>query len=170
MRGSVLLAARRKAILEHWRDTIFATYPGPTADLLRKGKDRFRNPAGDAIRRGTEGVLDGLIRGAPRDEIADALDAIVRLRAVQEFAPAQAVAFVFGLKPAVRAALGPEGEQGEAAALAEIDGAVDALALTAFDLYAACREKILEIRLAESRARLGKTLERAEARVLTTED
>jgi hypothetical protein len=152
------LATRREAILALWRRAIFESYPGPTADLLRRGKDRFRNPAGDAIRRGTEEVLDALIRGASRDELAGPLDRIVRLRAVQDFAPSAAVAFVFDLKRAIRAAEAADGDD-----LAVLDRTVDGLALLAFDLHSACREKIGEIRVAEARARLGRRLERAEA-------
>ena len=44
------------AILEGWRRRIFETYAAPTADFLRRGGNRFRNPVADAIRRGTEEV------------------------------------------------------------------------------------------------------------------
>lgn len=158
MKGTAVPEDRRGPILEAWRRRIFKTYAGPTADFLAKGGDRFRNPAADAIRRGTEETLAAFFAKAPREELARALDGIVRLRAVQDFPPSGAVGFVFALKDAVREAAGADA----AAALA---GRIDDLALVAFDVYAACRQRIADIRVAEAKARLGQLLKRAERKV-----
>lgn len=158
MKAPAAPQARRTEILEAWRRRIYATYEGPTADFLAKGGDRFRNPAADAIRRGTEATLDAFFARAPREDLARALDGIVRLRAVQDFLPSGAVDFVFGLKDAVREAAGAD-------AAAELSERIDALALVAFDVYAACRQRIADVRVAEAKARLGQLLERAERKV-----
>jgi hypothetical protein len=155
-----LLADRREAVLADWRERIFADYPPGAADQWRREKDRFRNPVGSTIAAGTEAILDALIDGAGPDGLRAAADGIVRLRAVQELPPSRAVSFAFALKGAVRKALGREAAGREAEVERLLD-AIDALALTAFDLYSECREKISEIRVREAQARVYKLAERA---------
>lgn len=149
MRRQEALASVRPAVLERWFETVLATYPAETAAFIRREKDRFGNPVGHALRTGLERLYDGLGTEAPAGELAPALDGIVRIRAVQEFAPSAAVAFVPGIKAILRAeltgaALAPEEWAG-------IDAAVDRLALLAFDVYMQCRERLFEIRLREIR-------------------
>ena len=79
------------------------------------------------------------------------LDGIVRIRAVQDFAPSQAVSFIFVLKGVVRGELKNELlENRFSEELAAFDSAVDVLALFAFDIYMKCREKIYELKAKEA--------------------
>ena len=108
--------------------------------------------------RSTVAVLDGFLAGAERDAVSPGLDELVRLRAVREFSPAESVGFVFGLKAALREVL-----QGEVrtADLAGLDRRVDELALLAFALYVACREKVYELRAKMMRDRSYMLVRRA---------
>ncbi len=75
------------------------------------------------------------------------LDRIVRVRAVQEFTPSEALGFVFLLKKAVRQTLAQDlHSQDLSEELLTWESRIDKLALLSFDLYLQCRETIFEIR------------------------
>jgi hypothetical protein len=88
----------------------------------------------------------------------ESLDRIVRIRAVQDLSPSQAVEFVFLLKRAVRE------ELGEALAkqvdLSALHAWIDGLALQAFGLFVECRQRIYELRVREIKRRASTLLER----------
>jgi hypothetical protein len=148
-----LLSKRKKAILDRCLNLLFDTYPHDSVALLKNQQDPFANPVGSTFRRELEIILDGLITSTDLKNLIPSLDAIVRIRAVQEFPPSDALAFMVHLKKAIREQLkgvqtGPELLND----LARLDLRIDELTLTAFDLYVTCREKIAEIRVGEARA------------------
>jgi hypothetical protein len=153
------LAARREPVLERWFQAVLATYPEETARFLASGADPFANPVGHTVREGLGRLYDRFVADGPVSELSSAIDGIVRIRAVQEFAPSAAVGFVYTLRGILReeladAALDPSGQ-------ARLESGIDRLALVAFDVYMQCREKIFEIRVREIKesqllaARLG---------------
>lgn len=154
-----LLAASRSAVLQRWFQLIVDSYPAGVARFLATEPDRFANPVGRTIRERCADLLDGLLAGQADQELIPALDDIVRIRAVQDFAPSQAVGFVFLLKRALREETGERSpELGRE--VAALENRVDALACLAFDIYVSCREKIYEIKANELRNRTFKLLER----------
>jgi hypothetical protein len=170
-----ILAAKRHAIIQEWLARTARTYPEHMSRFLLQERDPFRNPVGHTLREGLPVLLDGLLGGADAATVESVLDGIVRIRAVQDFTPAQAVAFIFLLKPVIRdARSGPPHpscapwkggeEKGEGVApveaLAALDARVDELALLAFDLFMRCRERMSEIRVGEARRRVGLLLKR----------
>jgi hypothetical protein len=127
----------------------FGSYPEPSVQKLRAAGDFFSNPAGQTIARGLPRVLEALLEGRGDEALKAELDPVVRLRAVQEFTASEAVSFVFLLKESARGVPGIPGGNFDL-----FDRQVDRLALLAFDVYAACREKLYEIRLNEARRRV----------------
>ena len=148
-----LLRRKRPAILQRWRELLLETYAPDASRFFQEERDPFANPVGATISQALAGLYDELLLGAPAERISPRLEDIIRIRAVQDFSPSQAVGFVFLLKAALREQLAGE-EQGPAMAqeLAEFDSRIDALALLAFDLYQQCREQIFEIRVKEAKA------------------
>ncbi|MGC8605690.1 MAG: RsbRD N-terminal domain-containing protein, partial [Desulfomonilaceae bacterium] len=74
-----------------------------------------------------------------------------------------AVGFIFFLKKSIRESVHEEMSKdsilvGEVLA---VESRVDSLALTAFDVYMKCREKLFEIRAMEIRNRTSRILDRA---------
>jgi hypothetical protein len=134
-----------QASLDKWIARTIESYPAQTHSYLRSEDDPFRNPVGHALRENLGTLLRELLGAMDNDAIAPALDALIRLRAVQDFSPSDAVRFVFDLRAVVREVSG------------QVDGAlqsrIDALALMAFDQYMICREQISELRLKEIRFR-----------------
>jgi hypothetical protein len=158
---SKLLAEKRAAILERWRKRIQETYPTDVSRRIGSVADPFANPVGNAIAQGTEALLDGLSRGAPLDELTPHLDELIKIRAVQDFTPSQAVAFVFLLKDSLAEGLSKElRDHAVVKAFLELESRIDALAGAAFDIFMRCRERIYEIKAKEIQNRAYKLLER----------
>ena len=100
--------------------------------------------------------MDALIAGSGREAMMEALDPVIRIRAVQAFTPSKATAFVFSLKQIVRDCL--SGESGD---MVPLDRRIDEMAMAAFDLFMGCREKIYELKATESRNQFFGSLKRA---------
>jgi hypothetical protein len=157
------LKEKKPDILKKWFDGIAGTYPGDTASFLKKQKAQFTNPVGYTLSEGMDGLFEGLLQGLLPDEVSRFLDSIVRIRAIQDFSPSEAVTFIFHLKKVVRQELGSEilAQQGASEELAAFESAIDDLALYAFDLYMKCREKIYELKANEARNMTFRLLQQA---------
>ena len=147
-----LLTRTRPAVLQRWRDLLLESYAPDASRFFREQGDPFANPVGATVSRTLAGLFDELLAGAEPERIAPLLDDLIRLRAVQDFSPSQAVGFVFQLKRAVREQLAGV-ETPPWPELAEFEGRIDRLALLAFDLYLQCREQIFQIRVKEVKTR-----------------
>ena len=135
-----LLLQKKAAILERWRHLILDTYPADSSRFLKQEKDRFANPIGSIISEGTEALYTELIGGMNLDRLVACLDSIIRVRAVQDFSPSQATAFIFLLKKAVREELESEIRENQIfQELLEFESRIDKLALLALDIYMKCR-------------------------------
>jgi hypothetical protein len=145
-----LLRTKKDAIVQRWLEEVFASYPEDSAAAFRRQKDPFANPVGCSLRVGTQGILEALVEGQDAEKTCRYLHEIIKIRAVQQFTPSQAVGFVFGLKDAIRAELGKEVKDAALAAeLADLEGRIDRIALAAFDVFVQCREQVCELRIAE---------------------
>jgi len=137
------LTAKRRAIVDEWLARTLEAYPEHTASFLARGEDPFSNPVGHAFKEAFPVLVDELLGGMDLARIAPLLDQVVKIRAVQDFTPSQAVAFVFLLKKVIREELKSDG-------LAAVEDRIDEMALLAFDLYLKCRERIYAIKVNES--------------------
>jgi len=160
------LQENRSAIVDQWFETVVGTYQEETRGPLRRQNAPFTNPVGLNTMQGLEGLFDGLLKGMMPSETSRFLDAIVRVRAVQDFAPSEALRFIFQLKTVVRSKLGATLQEPAAAEeLVVFESAIDDLALFAFDLYMQCREKIYDIKAKEARNMTFRLLQ--EAKIIT---
>ncbi len=157
-----LLSERRSVILEKWFDGILETYPTETASFLRKQKNRFTNPVAYQVRQGIEGLFQELLEGIDSEKVSTFLDRIIRVRAVQDFSPSQAVAFIFVLKKVIREELKSEiRENGLTEELLKFESKIDELILLSFDIYMKCREKVYELKVSETKRILYSLLRKA---------
>jgi len=159
------LQDRKDAIVQRWLEDVLATYSEDGARAFGRERDPFANPVGHSLREGTRGILEALLDGMDTETISRHLVDIIKIRAVQQFSASQAVAFVFQLKMAIR------GEVGSATsdpALTEelrvLDAQIDRIGLAAFDIYAQCREQLLELRISEVKRNVAWTIERLNRR------
>jgi len=145
-----LLEERKDTIVERWVDAVLSAYPSESAVLFQAQKDPFSNPLGHSVREGTRGIFQTILDGMDSEDLRIHLDKIVRIRAVQQFTPSEALSFVFSLRSIVREVI-PEAETDahHRQGLAEMDRKIDEVALAAFELYAARREEVSQLRINE---------------------
>jgi len=166
-----LLSGQKDAIVERWLDGLIKSYPADTTRFLRTEKDRFANPLGQNLTRGIHALVDVLLQNGPADQLARALDGIIRIRAVQELSTAQALGFVFGLKDvvhqlcaeAIRAGGLEQAQRG-------FEREVDELALLAFEIYLGCKKQLYELRVNEMKRKTAKLVERMNQKGWLTEE
>lgn len=166
-----LLSDKRSIILGNWCDAVISGYPQDTSNFIRKNDNRFANPVGHTIHDSFGHILDALLRGAGPEASTVYLDNIVRIRAVQDFSPSQAVSFMFTLKKVVRdivaQAMADEVQRDE---LALLDEQIDALALASFEIYMQCREKLYDIKANELKNMTFRLLQKAQKMGLDSSD
>ena len=157
-----LLEENKPVILSRWFNSILETYPADTKQFLRTKKNQFDNPVAHRISSGIEGIFSQIIGEAAENDVSPFLDKVIRVRAVQDFAPSQAVAFIFDLKRLVREVLGEKIREGQLSEdLWRFEGEIDKIGLLALDIYMKCREEIYEVRVKEVKRSVNRLIERA---------
>ncbi len=157
-----LLREKRAVILKRWFDLILETYPSETSSFLKKQKNQFSNPVGHTISEGIEGLFDGLLDESGTDGISPFLDNIIRVRAIQEFTPSEAIGFIFLLKKVIRESLQREIRDHRLYdELEGLDSRIDDLVRISFDIYMQCRERLYELKADEVRRMTFRLLQRA---------
>lgn len=151
----------RSAIVQKWFDRIVRTYPVNSQKFIKDQKDRFANPVGSTILQGIEGLYVQLLGEMDAEKVTKYLDPVMRIQAVQDFSPSQALSFIPSLKGIVREELrGKIPEMRLVEELLEFETKIDQLTLLAFDNYMKCREEIYAIRVQELRSRSVEVMER----------
>ena len=148
-----LLEKKKKTILDKWFNSILDTYPADGARAFKQDKDRFSNPIGYTISQEIGTLYEAALHGTSSDDVRTSLDNIIRIRAVQDFAPSQAISFIYLLKKIVRDELENEIRENRLIKeLLEFESRIDELALLALDIYVGCREKVYELTVKEVKA------------------
>jgi hypothetical protein len=156
------LLEKKSAILKRWFDSILETYPSDTKQFLRTKKDRFENPVAHRISSGIEGIFGQILNDAKVEDASPFLDKVIRIRAVQDFPPSQALAFIFDLKRLVREEVSGDTRKGQLSEeLLRLEQKIDEMGLLALDIYMKCREEIYELRVNEVKRSVGRLIERA---------
>jgi hypothetical protein len=151
-----LLSQKKSLILDKWLQVLFNSYPPETAIFLKKEKDQFDNPVGYRTSEGIKGLYEALLREMAPEQVNVYLDEVIRIRAIQEFSPSQALAFIFLLKNVIREELAQElKEEHLEGEMLELESRIDGLALLGFDVYTKRREMLHEIRVNEVKKRIS---------------
>ncbi len=149
-----LLAKKKKTILHQWFNRVLETYPVDMRIFFRQHTDPFANPVGSTILAGLEGLFDELLGKGNPEKIRSLLDGILRIRAIQDLSPSQAVVFLPLLKGVLKAEIGEEVRKNRLyEEWLELESRIDDFLLLAFDLYMGCREKIFQLKTQELRSR-----------------
>ncbi len=136
-------------IVEKWIGKLADADPPLSSALRAVDPDPFRNPVAYAIRQSLAQLWEQLQGNMNSDTIDSALDAVLRIRAVQDVSPSQAVGFVIQLRSVLR-------EAPATFDLPLLESRIDQLSLAAFDKYMQCREQAFAARLHEAE-RLSRT-------------
>ena len=158
---ATILEEGRAELCAQWAESADAIYPFAAAGLLRTQRDAFANPIGGRTRAVASLILTGIITSDCDDELRGGLEEFLRVRAVQEMTPEEALAPVFAFKELFRQYLKSENipvTWDLRAQLTELESRIDALALLAFGIYTHCRDALHEVRLNDIRRRHSQIL------------
>jgi len=149
-----LLLDKKSIIITKWFNYLCHEYPDKTVELLKSDKSQFANPVGSNMHDGLQGIFEELLQDMGFEKMHIYLDKIIRIKAVQDFSPSKAIAFIFILKRVIREELHSQlGEEVMYKELAVIEKRIDDIALVAFEVYSKCRETIYQIRIDEVKKR-----------------
>ena len=166
-----LLEERRDTILQRWEEVVLSAYPADSAALFRSQQDPFANPLGHSVREGTRGVFQTILDGMDQEKLRTHLDQIIRIRAVQQLTPTEALSFVFSLRSIVRDVIPEAGADARhRAGLTSFDEKIDEVAMAAFEIYAAMREEVSQLRVNEVKRQVSWVLEKMNRRKEGLED
>jgi len=156
------LTDNHHAICAQWAESIIKTYPEEGAKFFSGSANQFANPVGHTFRNNVERIYQMLISDADIAECSTHLDGILRIRAVQGFAPSVALCFLPALKEIVRRELAKVCPADQVDALLhDWYTRVDRLTMLGFDLYMNCRELLWKQKANQLYSRTHKLLERA---------
>lgn len=160
MEPEIYLRENKQNLVKKWFSAVIDTYPKESAHFFKDNSDPFANPVGNTIKRGLDRLFDEVIKQQMDNAAAvDAMDPIIRIRAVQEFTPAKALSFILSIKQIIAKALSSQRrEKSVEIRLSVIESNVDDLLLAAFDIYTDCKRKIYVLRINESKQRVRQLL------------
>jgi hypothetical protein len=151
-----LLSKKRSAIVAKWFERVLETYPLEVQGFFRQPGDRFANPVGSTISESLGGLFEELLGKGDYEKTRSRLDGILRIRAIQNLSPSQAVVFLPLLKGVLKEEIGEEVRQHRLhEEWLELETRIDDFLLLAFDIYMECREQIHQLRTQELRSRAG---------------
>ena len=161
MKLVTFLIEKKAVILKRWLDCIIEIYPSDTKNFLKKQKDQFANPVGYTLSKGIENLFEELIheKELNHEKVDPILDSIIKVRAIQDLSPSEAISFIYPLKNIVRDILREETKSIELSdEFIHLELKIDKLVLMSFDIYMKCREKMYEISANHSRKQVSSLL------------
>jgi hypothetical protein len=157
-----LLERKKASIVQTWFDRVIGSYPPDSVQFLKSQKDQFANPVGTTTRKGLAAVFEALQQEIPQAGMAPLLDPIIRIRAIQNFTPSKALAFISDLKKVIRNELKSELQDVHLLIeLSQFELKIDDLSLIAFEIYMACRETIYDLKVSTERNKIYSAFARA---------
>lgn len=166
MNLQTLLSSRKKDILKKWQEKIFLLYPADSKKFLTSVTNQFANPVGYSIKEKTESLFDELVNEGELNQVKveSSLDEIIKILAIQDFSPSQAVAFIYLLKDVITDELinSPEHFKNMFIDVVSFYSKIDKAALTAFGIYSNCREKLYEIKVESAKNQISGLLRRSD--------
>ena len=162
MKLEEILTQKAPAVIKTWIRMTLDTYPTNAKRFLNEQKDPFANPVGHTLSQEMENIYLELLKGLNPETVSSFLDYLIKIRAVQDFSPSQAVAFIFLLKKAIREVLKKEIQENRLQEeCMDFETRIDELALLAFDIYMTHKKKLYEIRANQAKNQVSKLLEQA---------
>lgn len=143
MKLKTLLTDKEAEILKNWEKAVLGRYEEDTVRIFMGQKDQFANPVGHKTTAGLKELYRVICDESDQEIETPALGQLIKLMAVQQIPPSQALGFVFTLKEIVRKAAGSK--QISDQEWESFDGRVENAALALFDIYHASREQLHQV-------------------------
>lgn len=149
MKLKAFLEERRPLILKKWFETLLEEYPSEGRQFIGNiKKDRFDNPLGFTLFEGLVGLFDYLLH---KKSLNGNIETFIRLRAVQDLKPSEALNFVFNLKEIIHKELSVSSDKALMEDFFALSVEIDTIALRLFDIYMESRERLNEVKVNELR-------------------
>ncbi len=142
------------AVEERWFAAAAAAYGELIAAHASAERDPFRNPIGHSLRQNLAVLVRELFGAMDVAAVDAAFAEIMALRSIQDLSVERAVGFVFALR-------GIAEDQAPQMPAEDIETRIDRLAVSAFEQYLACRERLAQLRLNEQLRAMGVARRRA---------
>ncbi|MFP4194621.1 MAG: RsbRD N-terminal domain-containing protein [Desulfobacterales bacterium] len=151
--GEEIISANRNRWISQWFDAVINSYPEESAGFFKDTSDPFSNPVGATLKKGIKDLFDVVTAGNFDSRAAhEALEPMIRLRALQEFTPSEALGFITDIKWIIRGdSAADQNNQAVAERLDRIAEAADRALLTAFDIYMECKKHVYDLRARQAR-------------------
>jgi hypothetical protein len=156
-----LLEAKKKLIIKKWLDQVLNDYAPDTAVFYKMQKDEFSNPVGATTDSVLKDLFAAILQHRDSAAISEILDPLIRIRAVQNFKPSQAVGFILCLKEIVQEIVKKEASQTDLNELCAFGMEIDKVSLIGFNIFMECRERIYSLKTNEERNKIYKAFARA---------
>ena len=154
-----LLVKYKSSIVSKWIKLILDSYSIESSKFFNLEKNQFSNPVGNIISTNAASIFDEIVGSKDFEKISLLLTDIIKIRAIQDFSPSEAVGIVFLLKKVIREELNKEINQEKILdEITELEFVIDKTALIAFDLYMESREKVFQIRLNDEKYKFQKAV------------
>jgi len=161
-----LLLRRKKDILKKWQEKFFKLYPADSNKFLTSETDKFANPVGNSIKEKTENLFVELVNEDEfnPERVRSTIDEIIRIRAIQDFSPSEAVSFIYLLKDVITDELESSSEPDKNMLFDVVSfyNKIDKAAMIAFEIYSECREKLFEIKVESAKNQVSGLLRRSD--------
>jgi hypothetical protein len=152
-----LLQKNKSSIVSKWIKQILDSYSIESSKFFNQEKNQFSNPVGNTISTNATSIFDEICGGRDFERITLLLTDFIKIRAIQDFSPSEAVSFVFYLKKVIREELSKDIIKEKILdEMVELEFVIDKTALIAFDLYMQSREKVFQIRMSEANYKIQK--------------
>jgi hypothetical protein len=155
-----ILEEREDAVVDAWLDCVLSAYPADGGAVFKRRTNQFANPVGHTSREAVRVLYRALVADAPDTLYTADLGELLRVRAVQQMPPSEAVGWVLELKTIVREELTAWWSSEVREALRAFERRIDDLALEAFDRYVAFREELAELKIKEARRHVSWIVDR----------
>lgn len=161
MKFDNLLATRKQLLTEQWFKRVVLSYPADAGKYLGDDTKQFGNPVGFIISKELSVILDELTKEKFSEAIIPSIENIIRIRAVQDFKPSEATAFIHYIKDITRNEFKEYLTNDEFLSdYFEFCVKVDYVSGLALNFYMEAREKLWEIKTNELKARTYVLLEK----------
>jgi hypothetical protein len=147
------LLINEREIIPKWYKRMIESYPPEMRNFWENNENRFTQPVPYTMTLAMQKIYRELIKPLPNEQwVYSELESMMRICAVQNLRPSDAVRVFFQLKDIIREeAVKTETLDSFLEIFQKIEEYLDQWILRAFDIYMEFREKIYELRMKEIR-------------------
>jgi len=148
-------------MIAKWQKAIIDTYPKDAGRFLSINKSQFGNPIGFSLQNDLPKIYNELIGDMNTDILNSSIEAIIKIRAVQDFTPTEASGFINLLKIIIISETkAMMTDKAFADSYFDFDNRITQIIGIAFEKYLEMKLKLSEIQIREVKSRNERMMER----------